>query len=1078
MKKLEVYDMRVLSLVNPLGVDEIPIFSYKIQSEKNNVLQKNYHIVVSENADFSNPIWDSGVIEGRNSIAVKYEGGKLKAATRYYWRVNISSNYNDTASGCAYFETGLMGTDETVWSGAKWISNPGDTINTDGISEYAIEADFSFDKKAGFVIGARDKENYTLIELDGKKICAYEYSDRAWDDGMQTVTLTGSSEITHGFDNHIRIESRNGSVTVVLNGEIVMENEQLIRREEGHHPRQLTLMNFGFKADGKMSVRNFKITNPDGNRVYISDNFNDGSYLESLGKIVDNTLIAENEFNITTASPALKLWKKFEAKGKIASAKVYSSARGFYDLYVNGEKVNTDFYNPGFTDYRKRIYYQTFDITEQIRNGINTVGAVVAKGYFTGYLAYNPSPMIYGRKNSFIAKLVLKYENGDEEIVVTDGSWRWTNRGHIINSDYLQGEHWDMRNRFDWNELEKVSSLPCSIEKWTEPVVPTNGKLDNLKFELVSQVGPTAKIERIIEAKYAGEQPKGHQIYDLGQNIVGSVRIKVKGERGHSIKIRYGEMCYGTGRIYLANLRTAANTDIFTLAGDEGGEEFFPTFTSHGYRYIEITGCEAKQIISVEGIAVTNTTEVTGGFECSNPLINQLQSNIQWGQRDNSLLVFTDCPQRNERMGWTGDAQIFAATAAYNMNVKSFMNKWLIDVRDAQIMYNRKGAVPDTAPLGGDNRPMGGCAGWGDAAVIVPWEMYKAYGDLDILRNNYGMMRAWVEYQSLPERQNCGVRTVNGKEVPEKSDLAKENYIQIQQSRGDHLTFDESTPFILSATAYAAYVARILSEVAHILGREDDSNRYADRYRAVKQAFNEAWVCEDGSIAYWGEQSKREINEIYYSEYGEKHPSQTAYALAIDFDLIPEEKLPNTIKYFKRSIEERDNCLSVGFLGISHLAPALEKAGLQDKAFELLEQEKFPSWLYSVKNGATTIWERWNSYVAESDTFGDVSMNSFNHYSYGAIGEWMFGAIAGIKPYSAGYEKIILAPKIGKKLTYTKAYHNSPYGIIRSEWKKRDDALYYKFTVPANTTATIRLLGMDDIEVGSGDYEFCTEIEK
>jgi alpha-L-rhamnosidase len=349
-------------------------------------------------------------------------------------------------------------------------------------------------------------------------------------------------------------------------------------------------------------------------------------------------------------------------------------------------------------------------------------------------------------------------------------------------------------------------------------------------------------------------------------------------------------------------MRSAANTDCYTIKGEKR-EVFVPSGACHGFRYVEISGNgyglsehELKElVVEVEGLVITNTTDVTGNFRCSNGDVNKLQSNIMWGQRGNSLLVYTDCPQRNERMGWTGDAQVFVATAAYNMDIKTFMEKWLTDLRDAQLMYNRDGAVPDTAPLGGDNRRMGGCAGWGDAAVIVPWKLYLAAGDIGILQKNYDMMRAWVEYQSRADRQFDGVRTVDGEQMPDCS----ENFIQIQQSRGDHLTFDASTPFILTATAYAAYVAGLLARTAELLGKTDDAKRYTERYENVKRAFNEAWVCEDGSLAYWGEMSKSEpdsfgniINRTRYAE-GEdktKRPSQTAYALALDFELIPEEK--------------------------------------------------------------------------------------------------------------------------------------------------------------------------------------------
>ncbi|MBQ8301610.1 MAG: family 78 glycoside hydrolase catalytic domain, partial [Clostridia bacterium] len=618
--------------------------------------------------------------------------------------------------------------------------------------------------------------------------------------------------------------------------------------------------------------------------------------------------------------------------------------------------------------------------------------------------------------------------------------------------------------------------------------IPTNGTLDNAEFVMTSQCGPTAKVIDTFDGKFSCEMPSGHFVYDMGQNMVGTVRVRLKGKRGQSVKIRYGEMAYKDGSVYIANLRSAANTDVYVLKGD-GEEGFVPSFVSHGFRYVEITGngCEVSRdmIVEVKGLVIANVKDVTGGFECSNSLVNKLQSNIQWGLKGNSLLVLTDCPQRNERMGWTGDGQVFARTGAYNMDMKAFTDKWLLDMADGQLMYNKNGAVPDTAPLGGDNRK-DGCGGWGDASVIVPWEMYMAYGDVRVLEDNYEMMKKWVDYQNRDDRQHCGLRIVDGVEMPDKSDFSTEPFLQVQQCRGDHLTFDSSTPYIYSATAYAAHSADLLSCIAEILGKADDAEKYRARFENIKKAFNEAWVKDDGSIGYWGEASAMtphcgEAKSIdgsisrytYYSdeENSQHHPSQTAYALAIAFDLIDEEKIAHTAKCFKDTIIRNNGKLTVGFLGISHLAVALSKAGFDDMAFTLLEQEENPSWLYRVKNGSTTIWERWDSYLAETDTFGDVAMNSFNHYSYGAIGEWMMSDILGIKPLEAGYKRFILAPKWGGTLTYAKGFHVSPYGEIKSAWKKENGKIKYECTIPANTTAIAYLDGKE-YELVCGKYSF------
>ena len=757
--------------------------------------------------------------------------------------------------------------------------------------------------------------------------------------------------------------------------------------------------------------------------------------------------------------------------GILKSAKVYAAAHGVYNLFVNGERVNESFYNPGFTDYHMRIMYQTYDITDKLKNGKNVIGATVGNGYYSGFIGYLRNPMIYGEQSSFMAKIVLTYENGDTKTIVTDNSWRFSDCGAVIYDDFLNGEFYDARRELNWSNLYSPVWKNCGVIKNDDFASPINGRFEKpVEFKLTPQQGPLAEIYKRITAKYVGENPKGRRVYDLGQNIVGTVKIKVKGDRGAMIKLRYGEMCYRSGEVYLRNLRAAYNTDIYILRGDTDGEEYTPSFTSHGFRYVEISGDTKVEIMSVEGLAISNTREVTGHFECSDENVNKLYRNIVWGQIGNSLLVFTDCPQRNERMGWTGDAQIFARTAAYNMNIREFMDKWLLDICDAQTRYNKDGAVHDTAPMGGDNRA-DGCIGWGDAAVIIPWEIYRAYGDTKILSENYPMMQKWVGYMTSPERRNNGVRTVNGFSVPEKSDISREPYIQVQQRRGDHLTFDESTPFILTATAYSAHTVKLMSEIAGILGKDGDSKMYSELFGKIRRAFCDAWVKEDGSIAYWGEMSKDGINETYYVEGTKNPPSQTAYAVAIRFGLADGDTKIKMGRFLREAVKRNGGCLTTGFLGVSHLNPALSETGNSDTAYSLLLQDKNPSWLYSVKNGATTVWERWNSYIAETDTFGDASMNSFNHYAYGAVGEWLFETVLGIAPIEAGYKKIKIAPVIGGGLTYARGYHDSPYGRIESAWEVNGDTATLKCAVPPDTTAVIEF-GGETREVASGRYEF------
>lgn len=1097
---MQIYGMKTENMTNPTGIDHSPRLSWKISDTSENILQNSYTVTIALDNDFSQII---SAIENISSSLYADYSGELKPLTKYYWRVEITDNTGRTAiSDISYFETGLMGANESVWSGAKWISSSYKRTNTDSLTAFSFSADFrtAYNKnsgKVGFVICARNKDNYILIEIDmlNRLVHAYNHTDNAWTDAAAEITPLGKKdgypipENAAGKDfewNNADITMDHDKLTLKINSIEIINENGFIPDNIPNKPRTQAMLSAGFKGYPS-EFKNISIKD-----ISSGDIYPDTEDIILPEKIKDGILSLHNEIYLINPFPAINVRHIFdeERSDEIESAYLCCCAMGFYDVYINGEKINHSFYNPGFTDYRKRIYYQVYNVTGHIKNEYNVIGAVIAKGYYSGYLGYNGFPMVYGEQNKFIAKLVIKYTDGGERIIVSDDKWQFTDKGPVTNADYLQGEDYDARLEFDWNDKRDGRWKECGVYDFPKYACPTNGSFKNpVIFEMPSYEYPYAEIERILPSVIVSQIPKGHFIYDFGQNMVGTIRLRAKAKRGLSIKLRYGEMLCNDGRIYLENLRNAANTDTYTFKGSDT-EEFIPSFTSHGFRYAEISGngyiLSENDIsdIVLDGLVITNTPEKTSAFECSNKDINKLQSNIEWGQRGNSLLVFTDCPQRNERMGWTGDAQVFAATAAYNMDIRQFMNKWLIDVRDAQLLYNRSGAVPDTAPLGGDNRITGGCGGWGDAAVIVPWEMYLAYGDERILSDNYEMMKRWVDYQALPERRNNGLRTIDGKKMYDKSDLSQTPFIQIQQSRGDHLAFDESTPFILSATAYAARSAYLLARSADILGFEPDAEKYNKRFEDIKKAFCEAWVKPDGTIAYWGEMSKSYkdkngniINQTYYSEQSHAKPSQTAYALAVDFDLIPPEKLENTAAAFKRSIDDMGGKLSVGFLGISHLMPALTKVHLDDTAFSILEQTEYPGWLYSVKNGATTIWERWNSYTSDGK-FGDANMNSFNHYSYGAVGEWMFKNILGIntsdKRDGIGYKHIILKPHCGGSLTYAKGYYESINGRIVSQWHIDNNNFIYECTIPANTTAEICLSAerREDITVISGNARY------
>lgn len=1131
---IQILNLKTEYQKNPIGIDiSKPAFSWQMESERYGTFQSAYQVFVWEvlEKEKIHLLWDSKKVISDQSVAVLYQGEALFPRKRYDWCVIVwDENGVAKKSETAWFETGLMGTTKSCWNGAKFIGSSKTGMNTAALENWYYQVDFQVKKgnTAGFVVAARDRENYILFKVNLEKRClkAYQYSDCAWEEKYKREEdcykkILGKNKqkggnywisekaVAIGTEEQIQqilFVVKKRTVTVKINGvEIIEAEEEFLPENPPNQPRKAFLMSVGFQQISSKAVyRNIQIGDSVTKEIYIKEDFSDTSgVFSTLGTVRNGGLEVENAFEYVCPCPGLHLKKIFDLKKKnIRFARLYVSARGSYQVYLNGKRVGDEYLTPGFTDYRIRIPYQVYPVETDLKSKENTLLVMVGKGYYSGYCGYSGA-MIYGRESTFLAQLILTYQDGTEEVIKTDKTWLYTEKGPLIDSDYLDGETYDARleegffsNAFD--EIWKV----CGEKEWAFPIQATNGCLEQkLEFALSAQIGEGAKIERVLKPVAVWEKPKGHIIYDFGQNMVGTVRLTVKAERGTSFRLRYGEMCERSGELYLRNLRTAANTDIYTCKGAKEGETFLPSFTVHGFRYVEITGngflLEDQQVIlSLEGLVLCQTTRLTGGFICSNPKINQLWKNIEWGQRGNYLLVPTDCPQRNERMGWTGDTQVFVGTAVFLMDVCMFLRKWLQDLQDAQLLYHKQGAVPDTAPLGGDNR-IDGCGGWGDAAVIVPWELYLEYGDIRILEENYAMMQQWVAYQSMEERQNYGIRIVDGIERPKQSDFASIPFLQVQQRRGDHLTFDESTPFILSATAYAAYTAKIMEKVARLLGKEKDANEYQERFLCIQRAFCEAWVKEDGTLGYWGEMSRsnldqngKKICETYYSnEVGNpNHPSQTAYALAIDFHLIPEDKLEGAAKGFLQAILERKQHISVGFLGISHINPALSKVGLLKEAFALLEQEENPSWLYSVKNGATTIWERWDSYHAQTDTFGDVSMNSFNHYAYGAIGEWIYREILGIqtskKVKEVGYKRIILKPTVGGRLHYAKGYHDSIYGRIESGWEVKENQdgsqkILYQCKIPANTTGEVVLPSgsqiIDGIEGISNILEKSTE---
>ena len=723
----------------------------------------------------------------------------------------------------------------------------------------------------------------------------------------------------------------------------------------------------------------------------------------------------EMEGDTLRYSPSPHFRKEFSLVKTIANARVYVTSHGFYELQLNGKKVGDQVLTPGWTSYSKRLQYQVFDITNLLLKGNNAIGAVLGDGWYRGTLAWDNNWAIYGKSLGLLLQLKITYTDGSESMIVSDETWKASNDGAIRMNDIYNGETYDATKKLTGWNLSGYND-----KNWRNVRI---GNYNNYNL-IASEGSPIRKIQEIKPVRIF-RTPKGKLIVDMGQNMVGWLRLKVTGNKGTVVTLRHAEVMDKFGEFYTTNLRAAKCELIYTLAGT-GDEIYEPRFTFMGFRFVEVTGFPGELTTdNLTGIIVHSDMAVTGSFECSNSLINQLQHNIQWGQKGNFVDVPTDCPQRDERLGWTGDAQAFCRTAAYNLDVSSFFTKWLKDITADQ---KPGGEVPDVIPdildkqASTTTQPS---AGWGDVSVIAPWTMYLVYGDKHFLENQYPSMKAWVEY----------IRKKAGDSYIWKGGSKYGDWLFYHPPVNNHTEPDGYTEHDFIATAFYAYSTSILAETAKALGKTDDAKMYSDLFNKIKEVFINEYVTKAGRVGT---------------------NSQTSYVLALKFNLLPDNLREKAAEFLVDDIKSRRNHLSTGFLGTPYLCHVLSDNGYTDVAYDLLLQETYPSWLYPVKMGATTIWERWDGEKTDS-TFQDPGMNSFNHYAYGAIGDWMYRVSAGIEIKDPGYKHIIIQPHPSKKLSYSRASFESSYGTIASGWEKKDGKIIIKVIVPANTSATIIL---------------------
>jgi alpha-L-rhamnosidase len=740
--------------------------------------------------------------------------------------------------------------------------------------------------------------------------------------------------------------------------------------------------------------------------------------------------------------PARYLRHEFEVPRAVRRATLYASALGIFEVRINGEEVGDDWFTPGWTDYDKRVYYNTYDVTGALREGPNAIASTVADGWYAGYVGYKPERNHYGEQIRFLAQLVVEYEDGSTETIATGPDWK-ASLGPLLEADFLMGEVYDARR-----EMPGWSEAGFDDAGWE--AVDVTAEIGALLQAYPAQtVGEIAVFEPV-----AITEPKpGVWVFDLGQNFAGVVRIAVEEEAGQEIVLRHAERLDTDGMIYTENLRAARCTDRYICRGG-GREEWTPRFTFHGFQYLEITGLTSPPSPgSIVGIALGSRTPSAGSFECSDPTVNQLFRNIFWTQRMNFLDIPTDCPQRDERLGWTGDAQIYVRTATQLCDVQAFFTKWLVDLADTQ---REDGQFPMVAPLkvaGSDGGPA-----WADAGVICPWTIFDVYGDERLLAKHYEGMKRFLAF--------CEERCTEDLLPPAEFHCF-----------GDWVNIGADTPHDVIYTAYFAHSTALTARAARALGHEEDAARYEELFVRIREAFNRAYVEDDGSI---------------------KGNTQACYVMALAFDLLEGDRREKGARRLIDRIEARDGHLSTGFVGTKDLMLVLSKIGRDDVAYRLLHNDTFPSWGFSIKHGATTIWERWNGWTPE-DGFATPGMNSFAHYSFGAVGQWIVQTIGGINNSAPGFAEILIRPRPGGKIEWARTSYESIHGLVITDWKKTEDAFFLDVTIPPNTRATIhvpsrspaevteggnsieaasgvRLAGWEDgatiLEVGSGYYRF------
>ncbi len=992
--------------VDPLGIGEtFPRLSWIVESGERGQRQTAYRVLVASTEkrlrQDQGDLWDTGKVVGDETICAVYRGQPLVSQRRCYWKVKVwdKDSHESAWSKPAIWSMGLLQPGD--WK-AQWIGYDQPRLMA------APKAPFDQAKwiwhaadPAGNVPKCKRLFYFTFTLPEDAKIKQAELCASA-DDGMK-FAVNGRVRLSTEPQNESWRHAREASIAA----EIKPRRNELRVLVENAAPGDAGLI-----ASLVVTLEDGRIVRFHTDAAWQStDQFGD----DWLTVPLDATVLpavqvvgaygvqpwGKLELNDTFLPPATFFRHEFRLDKPVAQATLYATALGIVDMHLNGQRVSDDFFTPGWTDYHKRVYYRTYDVTRSVRRGNNALGAVLADGWFSGYIGFRGDRELYGKFPRVRAQLHLEYADGSTADIATGPDWKAAT-GPVLEADFLKGETCDARLAFPgW-------SAPGADESKWQPVDVGSNEVHPL---VQAHPGPPVRPIREFRARSITQPKPGVYVLDLGQNFAGLARLTVAGKPGQRITLRFAERLNPDGTIYTLNLRSARATDTYICKG-QGTEVWQPRLTFHGFQYVEITGLESKpDADTVVGLALSSDTPFVDGFNCSDPMLNKLHSNIYWTQRANFIDIPTDCPQRDERMGWTGDAQVYIRTATLNTDVEAFFTKWLVDLDDGQ---RADGQFPCVAPcvVAGDD---GGPA-WADAGVICPWTVYEVYGDRRILERHFDAMKRFVEF--------CRQRS-----TPDLLPPAKYHCF------GDWLSIRANTPKDVIYTAYFAESAHLAARAAAALGKAAEAESYERLFQGIRDAFFRTYVSADGHI---------------------KGDTQTCYVLALAFDLVQGEQAKLAAQYLVENIEKRNWHLSTGFVGTKHLMLVLSKIGRPDVAYRLLHNDTFPSWGFSIKQGATSIWERWDGWTPEKG-FQDPGMNSFAHYSFGAVYQWMVENIGGICSAAPSYKQILIAPQPDPQLTSATVSYRSIRGLIATDWQKKDGRLLFNVTIPANTTAQVAL---------------------